>query len=1057
MFKKLLSVGSIVGLIVTGLVAQPAAAAPQDAVRISEARETRVLALNTNFQPEADEKAMRLNATVEFSSAQYAAIGSGKKLTVIMELKNGSAVVGRESNVTASGAITNYSGWGNNTVTTNSNTGSLTMTAYSEANLLPATNYQVAIKVFVDGVLKTITTDYTVTSVTGTFSKMAKSITAAGTESTLYFRGETCISAAGYSSLTSGDILEFSVSDASSNTYSYSGEIRTSNGNMTQFNFNNTTSKYEASVTSQMLTDKVYVTFWADVYSPVAATYAPEVTIKKAGTATNIAEACVTAPSTAPTLTATATGLSMTVDGAGGTGVECYIADARHPLIWLVRSSTYGSQTSCSFFGLKRGDYVGWYERKARISQTNYDDRLSDRSPLSTSVAYAGGNGSYRTFTGTSGGSGQGSLTLTNIDYAGSDFQTERRASDGNGGLLIGTIHGADDEVNLRQLTPTGMSTTFGGSGVVSVSLPPVNIRAGTPTLGWYGTGRDKWMMMTTLPGAQTYDGYGMASGITIFSTGDYSGGNQSSTLISTTEIGRFCQANVSGQDNVSQYSYIQNLVSAPTADPLLLVSCEIRHGNTGSYYSVVPFLVTLSNGVLTLKASLGDEPTSAEKCSSTIISAVNSGATGSEVMLASFQRTWNPSNTECWLYNNAVSATSVVSRDVFTVTSAYARTAVRDVLTVTGTNEPVLGSSGGMGMTPTMRLIVSGPNTHLLTSDVSGSSPNQVVKYRIARLSNNSFGTFEQQPFMNVASTDSFNSGTNFSQIADYSENQAGSVLLSRSDFSAGSTAARVDLATGEMTTYQQMASSSVGMADGGSVILGNSSGALNFFGITSRTTAVLGQWTTTGAFDPALSALPINQGASNTGVSQGNPGPNPGPAPVVAPGAAYSGPIVKAPGLSKTVTRGNKLKLEGSSLSGVTKVTVAGKDASVKVNSAGEIEIIVPSDLPNGTYDLIVTSASGVLTVQDAIKVANFASVSASTKLIEDAVKVYYFAAVGAGKVQFMLNGKEVAWVSAATDSDPKLRDGYLVRTIDLQPGKNVIEIFVDGVRVKRVAHTK
>jgi hypothetical protein len=355
------------------------------------------------------------------------------------------------------------------------------------------------------------------------------------------------------------------------------------------------------------------------------------------------------------------------------------------------------------------------------------------------------------------------------------------------------------------------------------------------------------------------------------------------------------------------------------------------------------------------------------------------------------------------------------------------------------------------------MRLIVSGPNTHLLTSDVSGSSPNQVVKYRIARLSNNSFGTFEQQPFMNVASTDSFNSGTNFSQIADYSENQAGSVLLSRSDFSAGSTAARVDLATGEMTTYQQMASSSVGMADGGSVILGNSSGALNFFGITSRTTAVLGQWTTTGAFDPALSALPINQGASNTGVSQGNPGPNPGPAPVVAPGAAYSGPIVKAPGLSKTVTRGNKLKLEGSSLSGVTKVTVAGKDASVKVNSAGEIEIIVPSDLPNGTYDLIVTSASGVLTVQDAIKVANFASVSASTKLIEDAVKVYYFAAVGAGKVQFMLNGKEVAWVSAATDSDPKLRDGYLVRTIDLQPGKNVIEIFVDGVRVKRVAHTK
>jgi hypothetical protein len=367
------------------------------------------------------------------------------------------------------------------------------------------------------------------------------------------------------------------------------------------------------------------------------------------------------------------------------------------------------------------------------------------------------------------------------------------------------------------------------------------------------------------------------------------------------------------------------------------------------------------------------------------------------------------------------------------------------------------------MGMSATMRLIVSGPNTHLLTSEVSGSSPNQIIKYRIARLTSGSFGAFEQQPFLNVASTDSFNSGTNLSQIADYSENVAGSVLLSRSDYASGSTAARVDLSTGVMTSYQQMASSSgMGMTDGGSLILGNASGALNFYGITSRTTAVLGQWTTSGAFDPALTALPINQGASNTGVSQGNPGPNPGPQQQVPAAAPYTGPVVKAPGITRTVTKGMKVKIEGSALTSVSKVTIDGKDAKVKVNSEGEIEIVVPSDLANGTYDMVVTSASGLLTVQDAVRVGPTATLLAgdtkpSTKLKDDgSVKVHVYNVIGAGKVQIFVNGVEVAWVNAEDGSDPKLLNDYLVRTIDLAEGKNVIEIYVNLKRVDRKAYT-
>jgi hypothetical protein len=62
-------------------------------------------------------------------------------------------------------------------------------------------------------------------------------------------------------------------------------------------------------------------------------------------------------------------------------------------------------------------------------------------------------------------------------------------------------------------------------------------------------------------------------------------------------------------------------------------------------------------------------------------------------------------------------------------------------------------------------------------------------------------------------------------------------------------------------------------------------------------------------------------------------------------------------------------------------------------------------------------------------------------------------------------MLNGREIAWVRAIDATDPKLRTvtagpmagvSYLVRTITLQPGKNALEIYVDGERVRRVAYT-
>lgn len=78
----------------------------------------------------------------------------------------------------------------------------------------------------------------------------------------------------------------------------------------------------------------------------------------------------------------------------------------------------------------------------------------------------------------------------------------------------------------------------------------------------------------------------------------------------------------------------------------------------------------------------------------------------------------------------------------------------------------------------------------------------------------------------------------------------------------------------------------------------------------------------------------------------------------------------------------------------------------------------------------------------------------------------KLYAKSVVGVGKVQFFFNSREIAWVRAIDETDPKLRvitsgpmigANYLVRTVDLKIGKNVLEIYLDGERVRRTAYSR
>ena len=81
--------------------------------------------------------------------------------------------------------------------------------------------------------------------------------------------------------------------------------------------------------------------------------------------------------------------------------------------------------------------------------------------------------------------------------------------------------------------------------------------------------------------------------------------------------------------------------------------------------------------------------------------------------------------------------------------------------------------------------------------------------------------------------------------------------------------------------------------------------------------------------------------------------------------------------------------------------------------------------------------------------------------TKRNGDNVKLYAKNVIGLGKVQFFMNGEEIAWIRAEDKTDPKLRvitegpmtgASYLVRDRDLPVGKNVFEIYLNGERIER-----
>jgi hypothetical protein len=205
------------------------------------------------------------------------------------------------------------------------------------------------------------------------------------------------------------------------------------------------------------------------------------------------------------------------------------------------------------------------------------------------------------------------------------------------------------------------------------------------------------------------------------------------------------------------------------------------------------------------------------------------------------------------------------------------------------------------------------------------------------------------------------------------------------------------------------------------------------------------------------------VNFNAALWGVTTIQALPSPPPANNTNTTPTYTGPTVTSATPAAPTTQ---VTLTGTNLASVTRIEIDGVSIAITNATATQLTFTLPATITPGLKDLKIFSAQGTLTVQAILRVlsentAETTQPRAWTKAQPDglSIKVYARNIIGQGKIQFFVDGREIAWIRAIDESDPKLSfrqaTPYLVRTVDLNPGKNRIEIRVDGVRIWRVTY--
>lgn len=188
------------------------------------------------------------------------------------------------------------------------------------------------------------------------------------------------------------------------------------------------------------------------------------------------------------------------------------------------------------------------------------------------------------------------------------------------------------------------------------------------------------------------------------------------------------------------------------------------------------------------------------------------------------------------------------------------------------------------------------------------------------------------------------------------------------------------------------------------------------------------------------------------------------PVPPPYSAP-VTFSGPIVTSVEPVE-INAGESFELIGERLDSVESVTAGDTELEIVESSDSRVLVQTDADLAAATYELKINWSGGQLafspelTVLQSISSENLEFSYWTKKISDTEVKMYAKNVIGEGKIQFFEDGQEVAWVRAENEQDPKLISAigsyYLVRTIELDPGKNRLEIRVDGERVRFNTYT-
>lgn len=161
-----------------------------------------------------------------------------------------------------------------------------------------------------------------------------------------------------------------------------------------------------------------------------------------------------------------------------------------------------------------------------------------------------------------------------------------------------------------------------------------------------------------------------------------------------------------------------------------------------------------------------------------------------------------------------------------------------------------------------------------------------------------------------------------------------------------------------------------------------------------------------------------------------------------------SYSGPIIKLVS-PNPVPQGETLTISGERLDQIQKVAIGESIVTKSEISYGDnqMSFLVPLKADLGQQTLVVSGSFGSLSFQNGVEITEALAQRATqnlrfevSEMANGDLKLYAFGVIGSGKVQFVVDDEEIAWVRAVNSSDSKLRsmqqDGetvhYLVRTI-------------------------